>query len=344
MEIESLSNDSLSDPKAELGPHGATTATVETSNNERARLTPLVRDGTSLDEAANILAAHAGRSATDVATALRMVGFIDEVLALGEIIRTLSLMVERFKALQEVLPNLPKLFWGFELVGSLDDTLCAPTAYHKAVNQRPSFANRTAEANFLQWLLFHYPPKNELAVLPHEHPLKLDVLAVWWLYGSAVRLYGDQLPQWRVKGKTDRTDPSAEIEVIEFFRGNSEKADAIEIGAAQAGYPTWLEQIVAFNEGAQSGQPENDYGLNQLRSVQTPAAIDRLAGIQERDLGRLTTMDRESQDLSMPPLSERELLKSHWYFPRPTELESLKGFLQNNSVPAAPEFFEACLI
>lgn len=47
---------------------------------------------------------------------------------------------------------------------------------------------------------------------------------------------------------------------------------------------------------------------------------------------------------AMSMLSERELLKSHWYFPRPGELKALQGFLEENKDPGSPAFIEACLI
>lgn len=43
-------------------------------------------------------------------------------------------------------------------------------------------------------------------------------------------------------------------------------------------------------------------------------------------------------------LSERELLKSHWYFPRPGELKDFQGFLEDNKEPGSPAYIEACLI
>lgn len=244
-----------------------------------------IKDGTALTEAATLLAARAGMSAWKVAAALRSIGYVDQVMALGEVIQTLSLSRARIVALREVLPNLPQVFSSFELMGSLDAALCEPTTYQKVPGQEYSPGNRTAEGNFLQWLFFHYPPKTAFAALPHAHPLKLDVLLGWWVYGSAVRLFGDQIPAWRVRWRTDKTTAGTDIASLEAVITQIPNVAVIQAGAAKSGYAPWLEQLTAFNTR------RDIPNLREFSNLELPKAIQRLLKVREVDLRYLTGLE-----------------------------------------------------
>ncbi len=300
----------------------------------------LIRDGTSLEDAATALADRAGLPVADVKTALRIVGFLDQVLALGEVIQVLSLMRTRFQALLSVVPNLPRLCWGFDLVGSLDFTICEKTTYANERHRQYFLGHRGGERNFLEWLFFHYSPQTELAALADKSPLALDVLAIWWIYGSAARHFGDQIPQWRRKGIDDQVNPNLDIEIITVFKKGAQTADAIETGAANAGYSNWLSQVATFNERPGRGQASADSKAQHTHDVQLLAAIDRLVKIKELDITETAFVPVSP----MPGLDERQLLKSHWYFPRPSEFKKLQGFLEKNLEPGAEEHFEGCLV
>lgn len=244
-----------------------------------------IKDGTALPEAATLLAAGAGLPAQKVAVALRAIGYVDQVRALREVIQILSASRDRIAALREVLPNLPQVFSSFELMGSLDAALCEPTTYQKVPGQEYSPGNRTAEGNFLQWLFFHYPPKTALAALPHAHPLKLDVLLGWWVYGSAVRLFGDQIPAWRVRWRTDRTTAGTDIASLESVITQIPNVAVIQVGAAKSGYAPWLEQLTAFN--TRRDMPN----LREFSNLELPKAIQRLLKVREVDLRYLTGLE-----------------------------------------------------
>lgn len=244
-----------------------------------------IKDGAALTEAAILLAARAGMPAQKVAAALRAIGYVDQMMALGEVIQILSLSQARIVALREMLPNLPQVLTSFELIGSLDASLCEPTTYQKVPGREYSPCNRTAEGNFLQWMFFHYPPKTALTALPHAHPLKLDVLVVWWVYGSAVRLFGDQIPAWRVEGLTNKTTAGTDIETLEFLITHNPNVEVIQAGAAKSGYPPWLEQLNAFNTR------RNLPRLPEFPNLELPKAIQRLLKVREVDLKCLTGLE-----------------------------------------------------
>jgi integrase len=304
----------------------------------------MIEDGQALTSAASVLATSAGIPAADVATALRVIGFVDEVLYLGEVIRVISLNQLRFEALYQVLPNLPQLFAAFELVASLDATLCQPASHAVVQTQRFSAGNRTAEGNFLQWLFFHFPLQKYLAANAQELPFKLDVLAGWWIYGAAIRLYGDQIPAWRVKDLTDRATPNTDIKAIEEMLRQGDGDGGIAMGTTEVGFLSWFEKLNAYKNTTSTDHLTAKLVHREPTCVQLPKAIQRLASIQELSFKFLTNLDKTIPTKSMPPLGERELLRSHWYFPRPSEMKALQVFLEENSKPGTPAHTEACLI
>jgi len=295
----------------------------------------IVKDGTGLQQAADVIASSANLSMEAVLAALRTVGYVDEVHALKEVIELSAGMGARFKALEKVVTHLPGIFQAFDLMGSLDPAVAEPTTYQKDLNPRWMSANWTAEGNYLQWLFFHYPPQGFSELLMGERPLTLDVLAVWWLYGSAVRLYGDQIPAWRTRETTFAT-PNLDIDAIKYLGQNTGRTVAVEAGAVASGYEVWLTEVDPLN------RPRGHGGL--YGDVKLPRALERLRSVKEHDSKRLSTLAPSAMQAPLPRLRELDLLKSHNNFPRPTEFSDLKTFLQGSRDPNSTFYHEANLI
>ena len=304
----------------------------------------MIEDGISLTKAANLLAISAGVPAADVATALRVIGFVDKVLFLGEVIQLISLNQQRFEALHKVLPNLPQIFAAFELVGSLDATLCQRLPPAIAKEKKFWAGNTTAEGNFLQWLFFHFSPLQLIAQHSKEFPFQLDVLVGWWIHSAAVRLFGDQIPVWRVENLTDCRTPNADIDDIKAMLKQGGGNSVIQMGTSVIGYTAWFEHLIAYKNPTSNDPQPAKLMYFAPTFVELPNAVQRLASVQERSLKFMTDIDSTMPTKPMPSLNERELLKSHWYFPQPSELKGLQIFLEENSIPSAAAYNEACLI
>ncbi|MFS2035558.1 hypothetical protein ACEN8I_16170 [Polaromonas sp. CT11-55] len=295
----------------------------------------LIKDGMGLPEAAQIIASSANLSLETATAALRTVGYVDEIHALREVIELLAGMKTRFKALEKVVTHLPGIFQAFDIVGSLDPTVAEPSVYKKNSSIRWKSANWTAEGNYLEWMFFYCAPQQFAELLADDAPLRLDVLTVWWFYGSAVRLYGDQIPTWRDRDSSFAT-PDLDIAAVKNLGGDTGRTTAVEAGAVASGYKSWLAEVDPRNSPSGHGGIYSD--------VKLPRAMGRLSAVEELDAERLSTLAPLVEQTPLPRLGELELLKSHHNFPRPTELERLRVFLQNGKEPLSPLYHEANLI
>jgi len=295
----------------------------------------LIKDGMGLPEAAQIIASTANLPLETATAALRTVGYVDEIHALREVIELLAGIKTRFKALEKVVTHLPGMFQAFDIVGSLDPTIAEPSVYEKSSSTNWKSANWTAEGNYLEWMFFYCAPQQFAELLADEAPLRLDVLAVWWLYGSAVRLYGDQIPPWRDKNSFFAT-PDVDIDAVKNLGRDTGRTIAVKTGAVASSYKNWLAEVDPRNS------PRGHGGL--YSDVKLPRALERLSGVKELGSKRLSTLVPLVTQTPLPRLRELELLKSHKNFPRPTELKRLKAFLQNGGDPSSPLYHEANLI
>ncbi len=291
---------------------------------------PPISDGMTLPEAARIIASNTNFAVADVLAALRAVGYVDKVHALKEVIELLSRNRDRLRSLEQLIPNLTELFGGFALVASLDSSWINPTTYEsKKIGGRHWIANRTAEGNFLQWLFYHYAPQHFSENLGDKHPLELDVIVPWWLYGSAVRLYGDQIPVWRRKEEYSST-PTRDIQAIEAFRLRVGQMATIESGAAVVGYEEWLSAL--------------DADPGHRCELKLALAVKGLQAVQEHDSGHLAEAAVRPPPSPPPRMEEMELVLNHVNHPRPSELEKIQIFLSQGEDPSSPNYHEANLI
>lgn len=231
-------------------------------------------------------------------TALRAAGLAGggDMAALG--IQRLQQIRTRLESLHEALPNLSNT------INLLLDASWLQVSRHRptAPNQ-PQRSLSDASPWWLTWAA---------GLKPAETAIYLDLAAVRWLYSTAARLWGDQLPDQPAGGMLT---PERLFSKGLIGTPASRLPQSISAGPLQVGYLPWAASI-----------------KKHLPAVPLSDLIERLGTVTEFPHARATLR----QGHPLPRLNERQLSKQHWYFPRPGELEKLHAFLKRELDPRTP--------
>lgn len=200
---------------------------------------------------------------------------------------------ERFIHLSDALPNLSG---AISLLTCLSKIRVArPRGTHQVEPAPPPKG-----ITFTQWLVSHHPQDLARFCDSTEKQTYLDIAAFLWLAATAVRAFADQ-----VGGVlSEQYTPDKLARHLPKFK---KLPDELKAGAVEVSYPAWVRAI---------SQCTTDSPI--------PALHDLLKNIKEHPFRHAPVR------MDTPPrrLGERDLCKSHWYFPRPTELNRLHEFLR----------------
>ncbi len=217
----------------------------------------------------------------------------------GEAIAHLRQLSSRLLALRKALPNLSKtldLLTGLSQLNS--------TRLREWVPREPT--PKTSPLSFVVWLLHHH---QELAMQTDKSKasIALDVIALCWLHTAVLRSFSDQLPSDFLNRNTYA--PGKEIRELSKKKRIPQP---IAEGAVKVGYFDWVACI---------SEHDPDSAL--------PRLFKRLQAVQEKPFIRA----RPRPEKTPSRLDERQLCKSHWYYPRPAELTKLHNFLRRELDP-----------
>jgi site-specific recombinase XerD len=228
----------------------------------------------------------------------------------------LRLLQPRLQALSMVLPNLQKTF---ELIFRL--TQLNDSRVLTKVEPDQKRALKGGVLNFVCWLL-----SDPESPLHRDHPhqdadLFFDVIAVRWVYATAMRCYSDQVPGgFPFQPKSPNKDFEDLLAALA-----AEQLQSLPPAALKTGYLTWFADLNAL-------VPEGNLSI----------IFSQLLAIKEIPFLKPTPRNEDP----IPRLSERQLCKSHWLYPRPHELKQLHVFLDKQLDPSDPSTarHEAALI
>lgn len=215
-----------------------------------------------------------------------------------------------------VLPNLEKTFKLIFRLTQLNDSRVLTK-----VEPDQKRAVQGGVLNFVSWLL-----SDPESPLHRDHPqqdaeLFFDVIAVRWVYASAMRCFSDQVP-----GGFPFQPNSPNEDFVDLLAAlAAEQPQSLPPAALKIGYLAWFADVNAL-------APES----------KLPVLFSQLQAIKEIPFLKPTPQNEDP----IPRLSERQLCKSHWLYPRPNELKQLHVFLKSQLDPSGPstERHEAALI
>lgn len=242
-----------------------------------------------------------------IRASLRIAGIQVEDPRAREALFFLSQLRWRVDGLRALLPNLRQTLECLTTAAALEIRRPKPA---RLDNEKVPFGARAGAANFVEWLLVNHPISGEHTNQPSE--ILLDVLAVRWVHSAALRAFGDQLPTDQLHRDLD--SPTEDLRKINEASIAPTAAPSAS-SALTRGYEDWLADV-------------------RLRApeCQIPGMLERLKTI--REIGIQTPQPRPVRP--PPRLDERQLCKSHWHFPRPSELSKLHKCLERELSGSAP--------
>lgn len=202
---------------------------------------------------------------------------------------------DRFHSLRTTLPNLAGILDHLINLSSIRTT-------RPRGSQPAEAAPPPKDITFFQWLLFHQEFDIARIKEQQERQTYLDVTAFHWVVAATTRAFSDQ-----ASGLLDKHFTTPYTLTRAFPRGKRIPSE-VQAGALEVGYLAWI------------------LALKQCTPDSTIHALyELLTRIQERPFCHSPT----SPDKPPRRLDERQLCKSHWYFPRPSELSHLHHFLKS---------------
>ena len=141
---------------------------------------------------------------------------------------------------------------------------------------------------------------------PSEKQTYLDLIAFMWVAAVAEKAFSNQASGLLANPYKSPYDVSRQLP-----RGKRAPAELLA-GALKAGYASWIEALKECTTDSPI------YAVHQL-----------LGRIEEPTIWRTPAQPEKTQRR----LSERDLCKTHWYFPRPEELLRVHKFIQSGLEP-----------
>ncbi|MDO8651679.1 MAG: hypothetical protein Q7R66_05775 [Undibacterium sp.] len=293
----------------------------------------------ALDDVVPDLAKKIGIPVDEVRKGLLGMGF-NETLYRKETVFAIALLCEgRFKYLAEHYPNLKdvidSLLFGAELGRMNDDSSRYRFLYRDVYKDRELKKN-----NFVNWVseiagYFSIIQKGKIFFQHSES--ELDHIALIWLQSAVLQAYPDALPSLRASLQgLSHSAPFSIFLMEEFCRSADQSKSVFTTGFAKVGLEVWLTEhaklfeLDSLKPWNNKWHPAIDSSLTELKSINSGHAN--------------ILKDSSQRRFSFPALSERELLKTHWYYPTQKERDQIKKYFKTHLLAGAAHEHEALVL
>lgn len=293
----------------------------------------------ALDDVVPDLAKSIGRPVDDVRKALLGMGF-NEALYRKEMVFAVALLCEsRFKYLATYFPNLKSLIdnmlFGVEM-GRLNND--------PSRNSLPNYTpenpdSREKGGNLHNWVgdLARYFPVVDGVTIYQVNECKLDLIALVWLQSVVLQAFPDALPSLRKSMLGNSCNASYSVVIFdEVSRSINENKAAFVNGFLQDGLEVWIN-----NQTQLLGINRIQYSVKKLHPALRISMIE-LAEINLQHSQK--SVEGHKKRTAFVPLNERELLKSHWYYPTQKERKEIEKYFKTQLKAGAEHEYEALLL
>lgn len=260
-------------------------------------------------DAAQAIAQHKGIAPEKIALALKVIGFQSHTPGLQKILRRAEVLAERFEELRLSCPGLSEIIDCFILAGRLANHVSPDTDPDSKLTQS---INTSPDAVF------------SLGHLKLGE-LESDIFAISWLIKSVAVIHPFE------KGLSHQTGY-----LLVILQSQLEDQSKLAITENLRTYPIW-ERLRQLSSRFGEDDAYNGKRFKALSETLTELSTLSISGLQ------LPTV--EPNNSIQLQLTERELTSSHWHFPRPTDLISLRSLLtDSNLAETSPTWIESLII
>jgi site-specific recombinase XerD/uncharacterized protein YjiS (DUF1127 family) len=294
----------------------------------------------ALDDVVPDLAKSIGMTVDDARKALLGMGF-NETLYRKEMVFAIALLCEsRFQYLATYFPNLKNvidsLLFGAEMGRLNNDPSRDRLPSYKA--EHPDSGEKTSNLhNWVGDLARYFPIHQNGETIFNKSETELDLIALIWLQSAVLKIYPSALPGLRkLLGGLSRGAPSSVNAFNEAYGSTNDYKTAFSEGFIKDGLEVWVNKAINLLESSRT-----QYGFKNWHPA-LYISLTELAGINP--LRSQKPEDGIKRSNFFKPLSERELLKSHWYYPTQKERDSLKEYFKMQLKDGAVHEYEALLL
>ena len=180
--------------------------------------------------------------------------------------------------------------------------------------------------------------KRDTESIDLSEEIELDFIAMIWLKSCILKNYPDQLLTLQKSLETITHGIPFSIDSLSsLVKPDDEGIAILEEGYTKHGIDAWVSAWEV-----KKLRVEVEWGFDQNLCLVAFSAESELAQVIEESVA-VSAGKRNSRNYSSN-LSERELLKTHWFFPKKLESEGLKKFFRENLKDGAIHAADAMLI
>lgn len=319
----------------------------------------------NFDVVANEISSKTGKTLEYVQHALRIIGFREDVFRKARVFSIALRCESRFNHLAEVFPNLSEvtnsLLFASEM-GRLSKTDINDDSKNWKTENAHSKSSIGINRNWIGDLskYFDFSETDDPKIKANQE-IRLNFISLVWLQNCVLNAYPNELLRLQGELRVGHRNISESIRLLSDIGCSNEVEEIIPSGYQKNGLAEWLEAWTRTKDVAKRSykhfqeptrddpltledKPVNKIWMQLDVSTINPVLFPVIQELKDIDDKTPETFKARQSQHNFPALSERELLKTHWYFPTPDESKGIEDFFKENLKEDGAYQYEALLI